>query len=104
MRRALVFTALLLSTATGLVLAATGASTAANKPAANPYLPYGATPIDPPGANTTVLTIRAHGKSKSYRMVDLLAQKSSSVTINEPFVKKVQSFTVIPLASLFSQA
>ncbi len=104
MKRGLTLSAILTVIAVGLIFVSTNPSTAANKPATNPYLPYGSTPIDPPSATTTVLTIRAHGKVKSYRMADLLALTSATATINEPFVKKVQSFTVIPLAILFAQS
>lgn len=34
-------------------------------------------------------------------MKDLLAMKSLKITVNEPFVKKVQSFRAIPLKNLF---
>jgi hypothetical protein len=37
-------------------------------------------------------------------MNDLRAIKSTTITINEPFVKKIQSFKAIPLKDLFALA
>ena len=78
--------------------------------------PYGNTPIDPPGKNDPLLVVtnsapaqKASGgsgaaRSTSYRMADLLHFKHQVITINEPFAKKVQSFTVISLKDIFASA
>ena len=99
--RVKVLAILILTTVAGIMAFAfyPSATVAASKPPTNPY---GATPIDPPAKNAIILTVTEHGASKSYRFSDLTALKSSVVTINEPFVKKVQRFTVIPLATLFA--
>ena len=59
--------------------------------------PYGGTAIDPLPATATIFTVENAGKVVKYSMNDLLAIKSSTITIFEPFVEKKQSFTVIPL-------
>jgi hypothetical protein len=64
--------------------------------------PYGAAAIDPPAANEVILTLGHKGKLRKFRFEDLLQLKNSTITIHEPFVKKNQSFTVVPLKALFA--
>lgn len=59
--------------------------------------PYGGTDIDPLPDNATIFTVQNGGKAINYSKIDLLAIKSSIIKIYEPFVRKRQSFTVIPL-------
>jgi hypothetical protein len=59
--------------------------------------PYGGANIDPLPANATIFSVVNGKKTINYSKNDLLAIKSSIITIYEPFVKKNQSFTVIPL-------
>lgn len=64
--------------------------------------PYGTSTVDPAGPNEIILTL-AKGKSQStFTMGRLLKLKSSTITIYEPFLKKRQTFTVIPLKTLFA--
>lgn len=66
--------------------------------------PYGAPAVDPAGPNETILTVLSGGKSIKYRMADLLALKPVSIQLNEPFVKKRQTFSVIPLSVLLAKS
>jgi hypothetical protein len=66
--------------------------------------PYGAPAVDPAGPNETILTVVAGGKSIKYRMADLMALNPVSIQINEPFVKKRQIFSVIPLSVLLAKS
>ena len=64
--------------------------------------PYGAgAAVDPAGPNDPILTLENGSKKKGLTYGALLAMHPSTLTIYEPFVKKVQTFTVIPLADLF---
>jgi hypothetical protein len=82
-----------------IALSMTNCSTSFAAKSANPY---GAAAIDPPAANEVILTLSSKNAMKRYRFEDLLKFKSSTLTIHEPFVKKNQSFTVIPLKTLFT--
>ena len=81
------------------VTVTTGASASANLNLLNAETtnPYGGTAIDPLPASATIFTVESAGKIVNYSKNDLLAIKSEVITIFEPFVKKKQSFTVIPL-------
>lgn len=59
--------------------------------------PYGGTDIDPLPADATIFSVKNGTKTINYSKNDLLAIKSSKITIFEPFVGKTQTFTVIPL-------
>lgn len=83
---------------TALFFAAMPAGTAAD---ANPY---GGVGITPPAPTEIILTIQKGKVTKKLSMNDLMAMKSEVITINEPFVKKVQTFRGIPLANLFAFA
>ena len=65
--------------------------------------PYGSTTIDPAGPSEIILTVSSPAVVKKYRLADLYLLAQSKMTINEPFVKKVQTFSVIPLSTLFNQ-
>lgn len=65
--------------------------------AASSANPYGGAAIDPLPASATIFTVTNGKKSVNYSKNSLLAIKSTIITIQEPFVKKKQSFTVIPL-------
>ena len=66
--------------------------------------PYGGAKVSPPAPTEVILTISKGDLSKKFSMNDLMAMKSTTITIHEPFVKKVQSFRVITLKSLFAIA
>ena len=66
--------------------------------------PYGGVGIVPPAPTEIILTIQKGKVTKKLSMNDLTAMKSQVITINEPFVKKVQTFRAIPLKNLFALA
>lgn len=63
--------------------------------------PYGVSAVDPAGPNEVILTVSKGKKKVTFTTKQLFALKSSTVSIYEPFVKKRQSFTVVPLETLF---
>ena len=66
--------------------------------------PYGTATIDPAAPNEVILTI-TKGKTKALFAFSRLEKiKQENISIYEPFLKKRQSFTVIPLAKLFALA
>lgn len=66
--------------------------------------PYGGAKVSPPAPTETILVIAKGGVTKKLSMNNLMAMKSTTLTIHEPFVKKVQSFQVISLKSIFALA
>lgn len=64
--------------------------------------PYGSSTVDPAGPNEVILTISKGERSSHFTYSRLLKMKSTTITINEPFNKKRQSFTVIPIKNLFA--
>lgn len=66
--------------------------------------PYGGAKVSPPAPTEVILVIAKGGVTKKLSMNDLSAMKSTNLTIHEPFVKKVQSFRVIPLTAIFALA
>lgn len=70
--------------------------------AAAPANPYGGAEVDPLPITATIFTVTNGKTSTSYSMKSLLALKSKNISIYEPFVKKRQTFTVIPLSYFLS--
>lgn len=64
--------------------------------------PYGTLTVDPAGPNEVILTVAKGERSTQFAYSRLLKMKSTTITINEPFIKKRQTFTVIPIKSLFT--
>lgn len=96
----------------GLLLTACGATTPTSptvkssttpKPSASPSNPYGAAPVDPPAPTDPILTLSKGAKSVTLTMANLLSLGTREISIAEPFVKLRQSFSVIPLATLFGK-
>ena len=63
--------------------------------------PYGNSKIDPAGPNEIIFTVSKGTKMRSFTAAEILSLKSRTVSIFEPFVKKRQEFTVIPIESFF---
>lgn len=72
-------------------------------PTASKSNPYGAGAVDPAGPNDPILTITNGSKTQKFTMKSLMAMHPTEISIFEPFVKKRQKFTVIPLAKLFEK-
>lgn len=66
--------------------------------------PYGGVKVTPPSPTETILTISKGSITKNISMKDLMGMKSESISINEPFVKKNQTFKAVSLKSLFALA
>lgn len=66
--------------------------------------PYGTSTVDPAGPNEIIFTVFKAGKKVEFTTTRLLKMKSRTITIYEPFLKKRQSFTVIPLKNFFTLA
>ena len=66
--------------------------------------PYGAGPIDPPAPNEPVLTVKGGQTPLSLTIDQLNALGNTTVTLDEPFVKKRQTFSGVPLATVMAQA
>jgi hypothetical protein len=66
--------------------------------------PYGTGTIDPAAPNEVILTITKGSRKVEFAYPRLQKLKLSTITIYEPFLKKRQSFSVIPLKNLFNLA
>jgi hypothetical protein len=66
--------------------------------------PYGAGPIDPPAPNEPVLTVKGGQTPLSLTIDQLNALGDTTVTLDEPFVKKRQTFSGVPLATVMAKA
>jgi len=64
--------------------------------------PYGTSTIDPAGPNEIVFTVSKGTKKAEFTEARLLKMKSSVISIYEPFIKKRQSFTVVPMKNFFA--
>lgn len=64
--------------------------------------PYGTSTVDPAGPNEVIFTVAKGSKKVEYTTAKLAKMKSSIISIYEPFLKKRQSFTVIPMKSFLS--
>ncbi len=81
-----------------LVLAPLGAHAASNSN------PYGTSKVDPAGPNEVIFVVSKGKKKVSFTSAALAKVKSEKISIYEPFIKKRQNFTVIPLKTLFALA
>lgn len=81
--------------AISLILITTPISQAAEKN------PYGTSMVDPAGPNEIIFTVSKGGKKVDFTTTRLLKMKSETISIYEPFLKKRQSFTVIPIKNFF---
>lgn len=78
-------------------------STTTAKSAPTTENPYGADiEVDPPAPGETVLTVTSPTGEKTYSLEQIAALGSQSVTINEPFVNKKQTFSAVPLEALLA--
>lgn len=86
------------------IVVAVGASTLAAHPSSAAGNPYGAAPsIDPAGPNDPLLTMKNGTKVAKFTFSQLKGLKIQSVSIYEPFIKQRQSFTCVPLSTLFAK-
>ena len=66
--------------------------------------PYGTGNVDPAAPNEVILTITKGSRKVEFAYPRLQKLKQSTISIYEPFLKKRQSFSVIPLKNLFTLA
>lgn len=65
--------------------------------------PYGADiQVDPPAPGESVLTVTGPAGEKTYSLEQIEALGPQTVTINEPFVNKKQTFTAVPMEALLA--
>lgn len=64
---------------------------------------YGGFPVDPPAPDEVVLTLEGDMRVE-LTMSELEALAVTEVTLDEPFVRRRETFRVIPLADLFALA
>lgn len=64
--------------------------------------PYGTATIDPAAPNEVILTISKGNRKAEFAYLRLSNLKHSTISIYEPFLKKRQTFTVIPLQRIFN--
>ena len=64
--------------------------------------PYGTSAVDPAGPNEIIFTISKGRKSTQFATSRLLKMKATEVNIYEPFLKKRQTFSVIPISTFFT--
>lgn len=66
--------------------------------------PYGVPTIDPPAPNEPVLRVTGGSTPLSLTLDQLNALGNTSITIDEPFVKKRQTFSGVPLGAVLTKA
>jgi hypothetical protein len=63
--------------------------------------PYGTSVVDPAGPNEIIFSVSKGSREADFTATRLLKMKSSVISIYEPFIKKRQKFTVIPIKNFF---
>ena len=78
-------------------------STTTAKSAPTTENPYGADiEVDPPAPGESVLTVTGPAGEKTYSLEQIAARGPETVTINELFVNKKQTFTAVPMEALLA--
>ncbi|MFC6237027.1 molybdopterin-dependent oxidoreductase [Longivirga aurantiaca] len=96
--------ALALSACSGSAADAGSSAPASASPSASETNPYGAAVVDPLGADEPVLTLDGGSAGKvGLTLAELEALGTTTVTVNEPFVQKVQTFTGVPLSAVLDR-
>lgn len=63
--------------------------------------PYGTSEVDPAGPNEIIFSVSKGARKADFTTARLLKMKSSVISIYEPFIKKRQKFTVVPIKNFF---
>jgi hypothetical protein len=63
--------------------------------------PYGTSTVDPAGPNEVIFKVSKGATKVEFTTSKILKMKSSTINIYEPFLKKRQNFTVIPIKNFF---
>ena len=80
------------------------APTSANASSPTTSNPYGVPSIDPPAPNEPVLTVTGGTTPLSLTLDQLNALGDTTISVDEPFVKKRQTFTGVPLSAVLAKA
>ena len=64
--------------------------------------PYGISTVDPAGPNEVIFTISKGSKKTEFVSARIQKMKSKTISIYEPFLKKRETFTVIPMKTFFT--
>ena len=64
--------------------------------------PYGTSTVDPAGPTEVIFTVSKGSKKAEFAYARIQKMKSKTISIYEPFLKKRQKFTVIPLKNFFA--
>lgn len=64
--------------------------------------PYGTSTVDPAGPNEVIFTVSKGNRKTEFAYARIQKMKSKTISIYEPFLKKHQRFTVVPLKNFFS--
>lgn len=80
---------------------ATAASATAQPTSSNPYR---IGPIDPPAPNAPVLTVTGGTTPLSLTLEQLDALGRTTISIDEPFINKRETYTGVPLATVLDRA
>jgi hypothetical protein len=64
--------------------------------------PYGTSTVDPAGPNEIVFSVTKGARKAEFTETRLFKMKSTVISIYEPFVKKRQTFTVVPMKNFFA--
>ena len=75
---------------------ATAPTTTAKNPYGDPIK------VDPPGPNDVVLTVTGPAAKKTYTLAAISGIGAKTLTIKEPFVKRTETFSAVPLESLLT--
>lgn len=89
---------------TAVDASSTKASSSAPATAAATTNPYGVPSIDPAGPNEPILTVKGGSTPLSLTLSQLNALGDVSITIEEPFVKKRQTFRGVPIGVVLAKA
>lgn len=92
------------SVSTSSPAASSSAGSASTEAGPSTSNPYGAPSIDPAGPDEPILTVEGGSTPLSLTLDQLNALGGTTITIDEPFVKKRQTFRGVPLATVLAKA
>lgn len=70
--------------------------------AADTKNPYGTSTVDPAGPNEVIFTVSKGSKMATFTSSRISKMKTTTISIYEPFLKKRQTFSVIPMKTFFA--
>lgn len=70
--------------------------------AADSKNPYGTSTVDPAGPNEVIFTVSKGSKKATFTTNRIAKMKTTTISIYEPFLKKRQTFSVIPMKTFFA--